>query len=145
MPVIAAGLTAAALFGVHRGDALRAAEAGIGRALLHQPLRLLRVPLAPFGLHVRAAGATKVGAFIIVQTVTTQHRHDVLRGARHQTLSISVFKTQDEAAVIVARKEPVEERRAQAANMQRAGRAGSEADSHGPGSGHQGSCLWQMQ
>ena len=54
---------------------------------------------------------------------------------RRRALAVGILDAQDEGAAMVARQQPVEQGRARIADVQVAGRAGSEANPHGRGSG----------
>ena len=52
--------------------------------------------------------------------------------SRRRALAVGVLDAQDERAAVVARQQPVEQRRARVADVQVAGRARGEADAHLP-------------
>mgnify|MGYP003694725645 CR=1 FL=1 len=81
-------------------------------------------------LAVGPARAADVGPFVPVEPEPAQVLEDALLGLLRRTLGVGVLDAEDERAVVPAREQPVEERRARVADVELTGGAGSEADSH---------------
>src|SRR6266542_3792709 len=82
------------------------------------------------GLAVGPAGAADVRTLVPVQPEPAEVLENALLGRLGRSLGVGVLDAQHIGAVVPARQQPVEERRARVAHVQLAGRTGSEADSH---------------
>ena len=111
-------------------ELLRRAEAVVGVPAGEQLVRVRGVEVQPLGLAVRAAGAADVGPLVPVEAEPAQVLEDALLGLLGRSLGVGVLDAEDEGAVVAAREQPVEERGARVADVQLAGGAGRESDSH---------------
>src|SRR6202030_1708515 len=86
-----------------------------------------------FLVAVKALGLKK-GTLVIVETGPLQPVEDLLNGLGGRALQVRVFDSQDELSSVTARVQPAKQRRAQAANVQEAGRTGRKtgSDNHRP-------------
>ena len=138
-----AGVARRTAGGEHRAaiglELLRRAEAVVGVAAGEQlvGVRTYR------GAAARTGGtgpprAADVRPLVPVEAEPAQILEDALLGLLGRALGVGVLDAEDERAVVAAREQPVEERRARVADVQLAGRAGGEADSHRPRSDGRG-------
>ena len=112
---------------------LLGAEAGIGRALFHQLQRVGHVQIPPLGLDIGAVIAAHVRAFVVVQPGQTHALVNHIHRARDFPFLVGVLNAQDELAAVLAGEQIGVQGGAQAAQMQVAGRAGSETGANGHG------------
>src|SRR5258705_6866154 len=82
------------------------------------------------GLAVRTAGTADIRPLVPLQPKPAQILEDALLEFLLGPLRIGVLDAQDERAVVAAREQPVEQRGARVADVQLAGGAWREADSH---------------
>ena len=106
---------------------------------LDQLARDVAVQVEPLGLPVRPEAATDLGAFVPVQAEPTQRVEQTCVRVFAVACRIGVFDPEHEGAARMTRVRPVEQRSTHIADMQVAGRRGTEANayvSHGrpPGS-----------
>ena len=109
------------------------AEAGIGRALLHQLQRVGHIQIPPLGLDVGTVIAAHVRAFVIVQPGQTHTLVDHVHRARNLPFLVGILNAQDELAAVLTGEQVGIQGGAQAAQMQVAGGAGSETSTNGHG------------
>ncbi len=105
-----------------RLDAFLAAIARVGLALLQQPLHDLGVAVESLRL--------VVGALVVVEPEPVHAVEDGLHRFRRGAFEIRVLDAQDEHALLVMRLQVTEQRRARAAYVQEARRAGCKPGSH---------------
>ena len=94
-------------------------EVAIGKALGEDGFGLPAVQGKAFGLLV---------LFVPVETQPAQALEDGLDAGLGVALDVGVVQAQDHGAVIVAGKEPIEDKGARAADVQEAGGRGGETD-----------------
>ena len=120
-----------------------AAEAAVGAVavlvaanVLRGRVGAVRVPAVQQLLDDLAVAIDALGledrALVVVELEPAQRVEDLLDVLGRRALAVGVLDAQDERAAGVARGEPVVERRPRAADVQRAGRRGGEADPHEP-------------
>ena len=109
------------------------AEAGIGRALLHQLQRVGHIQIPPLGLDVGTVITAHVRAFVIVQPGQTHTLVDHVHRARNLPFLVGILNAQDELAAVLTGEQVGIQGGAQAAQMQVAGGAGSETSTNGHG------------
>ena len=85
------------------------------------------------GLTVRSPRAADVRALVPVESEPFQIADDGRVGIGRRSFRVGVLDAQDEGAVMTAREQPVEQRRAGVADVQLTGWTGSEADAHDRG------------
>ena len=71
-------------------------------------------------------------ALVVVDLQPAQRVEDLLDVLGGGALAVGIFDPQDERPAVVPREQPVVQRRARAADVQRAGRGWSEANPHAP-------------
>ncbi len=103
--------------GLRRGGA-------VGMALVEQLGEHLLVAIAARDLADRA--------LVVVELQPAQRVEDLLDVLRGRALAVGIFDAQDERPAVVSREQPVVQRRARTADVQRPGRGWSEADPHAP-------------
>ena len=113
-------------------ELLRRAEAVVGLAAGEQLVGVRGVEVQPLRLAVGAGRAADVGPLVPLEAEPAQVLQDAVLGLFRRSLGVGVFDAEDERAVVAAREQPVEQRRAGVADVQRAGRAGGETHSHRP-------------
>ena len=86
--------------------------------------------MQPLGLPVRPARTADVGPLVPVEAEPAQIAQDRRLGLARRALDVGVLDAQDERAARAARQQPVEQRRARVADVELAGGAGCEADTH---------------
>ncbi len=91
---------------------------------VEQSLQRFAMSLAAIGLHDRP--------LVPVELQPAQRVEDLLDVLRRRALTIGVLDPQHQLAAGVSREQPVEQRRARAADVQRAGRRWCEANPHNP-------------
>ena len=121
-----------------------AAEAAVGAVLGLVGLDVLAGRVRAVGVAARRAAAARTSwwrsvradlrdrALVAVELEPAQRVEDLLDVLGGRALAVGVLDAQDERPAGVPREEPVVERGARAADVQRAGRRGSEADPHAP-------------
>src|SRR5204863_7816245 len=85
-------------------------------------------------LVIRAVRAADLGALVPVQAQPAEPVEDRLQGLRHVALLVGVVDAEDELAVLLPGEQPVEQGRADPADVQVAGRARGEAGANRHGS-----------
>src|SRR5688572_11848110 len=98
--------------------------------LLNEDTRARLIFPEPLGRPVRTNGTADLWTFIPVEAEPAQIFENRRVGVGCGALNVGVFDTQDERAVLPAREQPVEQRRADIADVQMAGGARSETNSH---------------
>ena len=111
-------------------ELLGRAEAVIRAPLLDEHARARLIFSEPLGRSIRAHGAADLWPFIPVEAEPAQILEDRRVGVGRRALDVGVFDAQDERTVLPARKQPVEERRADVADVKMACGARSESDAH---------------
>ncbi|MCY1426439.1 hypothetical protein D9M71_422600 [compost metagenome] len=134
--VVAGGFLARLLFGAHRIQALRGAEAGEGVALLDQFVGVLLIDGAALALPIRAMRAADVRAFVPFDAEPAQGVEDLLFGLAGGAQLVGVLDAQDELAAVLAGEAEVEQRDVGGADVRVAG--GRRRDT-GANGGHEGS------
>jgi hypothetical protein len=129
--VVAGLLLALGLFLAHPLQPLLAAIAAVGVAVFNQPIGPMPVDRQALALEIGAVVAAHQRPLVPLAAQPAQARAEIVQGILHQPLLVGVLDAQDELAVTVAGKEPVEQRRAGRADVQVAGRAGGEAYADG--------------
>ncbi len=104
--------------------------AAIGLAVGQQPLDHVAVAVETVGLPHRS--------LVVVEVEPAHAVENDLDGLLGRTLEVGVLDAQDELAAVMARERPAEQRRAGGAQVQHAGRAGSDAGADGTSSGETG-------
>src|SRR5688500_6475875 len=94
-------------------------------------VRVLAVFLLALRLEVRRMRAADVGPLIPVETEPAQAVDDAGDHLPRRALRVGVLDAQHERAAMPPREQPVEERRARAADVQVAGRGWSETNANG--------------
>ena len=122
---LAAEAAVGAVLGLARPDVLAGRVRAVGAALVEQPLEDLLVAVGAADLRDRA--------LVPVELEPAQRVEDLLDVLGGRPLAVGIFDAQDEGPAGVPREEPVVERGPRAADVQRAGRRGSEANPHGLG------------
>ena len=89
---------------------------------LDQATRGEAIPIEPLRLKVRRVRPSDVRPFVPAQPEPAQAVEDAGDHVGRGSLDVGVFDAEQERAVVAARIEPVEERRARAADVQIAGR-----------------------
>ena len=90
------------------------------------------VLLEPLRLKIRRVRTADVGPFVPVEPEPPQALDDPRDHVPGRSLGVRVLDAQDERAAMAAREEPVEERRARAADVQITGRRRREANANHP-------------
>ena len=103
------------------------AKAIVGMAGLDQLFGIRQIEVAALGLHIGAAGAADIRAFVMREAGGGERLVDQLDRARHLALLIGVLDAQDELAAVAAREQIGVQRRAQVAQVHVSRRAGGEA------------------
>ena len=111
-----------------RVELLLGAVAAVGGARGDELLGELLVDRQPLHLPVGADGAADVRALVPVEAEPVHVAEDDRLVLGRAPLVIGVLDAEDERAARLARPEPVEERRAHAADVEVAGRRGGEAE-----------------
>src|SRR6185436_8333445 len=93
-----------------------------------QPLRMLAILLEALRLKVGRVGTADVRPFVPVEPEPPHAVDDARDHVPRRSLGVGVFDAEDERAAVTAGEEPVEQRRARAADVQVAGGGWSEAD-----------------
>ena len=93
-------------------------------------LRARPIFVEPLRRAIRPDGPADFGPFVPVESEPSQvfENRRVRFGGR--TVGVRIFDAQNERAVVTAREQPVEQRRADVADVQMPGRARGEADAH---------------
>ena len=104
---------------------LRRAVAVVGVAVGHQALGVLAIEVVALRL---AVGRRPRRPLVPVEAEPAQARRGSRRPPRRWSAAIGVLDAEDEGAPVVARAEPVEERRAGATDVEVSGGAGGEAN-----------------
>ncbi len=99
-------------------------------ALVEQPLEHVAVALGAFGLEDRP--------LVPVELEPAQRVEDLLDVLGRRALAVGVLDAQQQRAILAAGEQPVVEGGARAANVQRTGGRGGEADAERIGHGQQG-------
>ena len=97
-------------------------------ALAHQGLRVLAIELGPLRLEVRRVRPADVRPFVPVEPEPAQAVDDAGDHLPRRPLGVGVLDAQHERAAMPPREQPVEERRARAADVEVAGRGRRKAD-----------------
>ena len=111
-------------------ELLRRAEAVVRVIARQQLVGVRRVEMQPLGLAIGTVRAADVRPLVPVEPEPAQVLEDALLRLARRSLGVGVLDAEDERAVLAVRQQPVEERRARVADVQLAGRAGSESDAH---------------
>ena len=86
------------------------------------------------GAAARTGGTVRAGrryrALRPIRARASEGREDRRLGFARRSLDVGVLDAEDERAALAARKQPVEQRRARVADVELAGRAGCESDTH---------------
>ncbi len=119
---LAAKATVRAVLGLVGVDLRLRRVGAVGVAVVEQPLQDLLVALGARNLADRP--------LVVVQAEPAQGVEDLLDVLRGRALAVGIFDAQDERPAVVPREQPVVQRRASTADVQRAGRRRSEAKPH---------------
>ena len=114
--------------GALRVELLLSAVAAVGLALRDEPLAPLLVEAEPLHLRVRPEGAAFAGPLVPGEAEPLERVEDDAQALRGASLLIGVLDAQHEHAARLARPEPVEERRPDAADVEIPGGRRREAD-----------------
>ena len=98
------------------------------RALLHERVAVRPVLVEPLRLEVRGVRPADVRPFVPVEAEPAQAVDDPRDHLPRRSLGVGVLDAQHERAAMPPREQPVEERRARAADVQVAGRRRCEPD-----------------
>ena len=115
---------------VARLDLLRRGERLVRVAALDQAADDVRVQVHPLRLPVRLVRAAHLDALVPVQAEPAQRVEQLQVGLLRVARRVGVLDAEHERAARVARVRPVEQRRADQADVRRAGGRGAEADTH---------------
>ena len=133
--VIFRRLAGGALRLAHLLQPLGRAEAAEGMALVQQFLAIGLIHVLAVGLAVGTVGAADIRAFRPFEAAPFQRVQHLLLEFRRRARGVRVLDAQDEGAVVLFRKEVVEQRDIGGADMRLAGRGGCDADADA-GSAH---------
>ena len=111
-------------------ELLGRAEAVIRAPFLEEHARARLIFSEPLGRSIRPDRSADLRPLIPVQAEPAQIFENRRVGVGRRALDVGVFDAQDERAVLPAREQPVEQRRADVADVQVAGRARGESDAH---------------
>ena len=107
----------------------------VGHAEAHGPIVLVRASVGhqpAGGLRVaRERVELELHVAVPVEPEPPQRALDLLDGLRHLAARVGVLDPEQELALLVSRKEPVEERSANTSDVEEAGRAGCKPDADG--------------
>ncbi len=92
---------------------------------------VFQIDFAPLALAVGGVGAADTDALVDFDAAPLERVHDILLGSRHEALRIGVFDAQNHRTFVLAGEKIVVERRADAADVQRARGAGGKTNSYG--------------
>src|SRR5262245_11004046 len=111
-------------------------EVRISESAVPKVFHRILVICEPLRLEIRsawpaAAAAVVGGPFVPVEAQPLEAVENRLEGLGHVPLGIGIVDPQQELPAVLPGKEPIKERRADAADMQIAGRTGSEAGTDG--------------
>ena len=112
-PLVGAGL------GAHGVELLGGLPRGVHRARLLQPVDALAVDVVALALAERA--------LVPVEAHPCEHTENLGLALGRGALAVGVLQAQDELSAVMAGREPVEQRGARAAHVERSGRARREA------------------
>ena len=121
--------------GAFRGQFFSGAVAVVRASLRDEGVRHRAMPIAPLRLKVRPVRPADLRPFVPVQTKPAQPVEDAVHHFVRRALGVGVFDAQHEDAAEAPREQPVEQRRARAADVQVARGRGSEPNA---GSWHLG-------
>ncbi len=122
------------LFGLTAGiQCFRRVKCNVGMAALHQLMGVFSINFLPVALAVWAIFSTKTHALVGQQTHPFQSLYDVIFRSRHIAVLVGVFYAEDKRAALLFGKQIIVQRRAYAANVQRAGGRRSKSNAR---SGH---------
>ncbi len=113
---------------VARLDLLGRGEGLVGEAALEEPRRDVGVDLAPLALAVRAVGPPDLGPLVPVEAQPAEGVEKLLVRLLRVAFGVGVLDAEHEVAARVAGVGPVEQRRADQADVRRARGRGAEAD-----------------
>ena len=130
MAVVAGDLATGALRGPHLLQPLAAAEAVVRGAAVDELVGALLVERQALRLDVRGMRPALARALVVPDADPLQARVDVVDRARDEALLIGVLDAKDERARALASEEVVVQRRADAADVERAGRGWRESHPH---------------
>src|SRR5258705_50722 len=105
----------------------------------HEPPGHLPMTVESLGLKVRAMWPANERSFVPIETEPSQTVENALQHFRRGALGIRILDSENEDTTVTTRKQPVEQRGTGAADVQVAGRRGSETDAWGHG--QHGLCL----
>ena len=125
MAVVARRLLARLLGLAHLLQALGRAVAQVRFVRLDQCACVLLVYLQPLRLGVGRVRPADIGTFVPVEAQPAERLHLLLDAALHISCLVRVLDAEEELPSVVAGEQPVEQRRAQIAEMGLAGRAGA--------------------
>src|SRR5690606_25031939 len=109
----------------------RRTEAVVGLSALEQRPRRARIEVDALALPVRPERAADVGPLVPGQSQPAQFGQHRLGQGVARTFAIGILDAEHERSLVTPRDEPVEQRGPRVADVQLAGRTGSEADTHG--------------
>ena len=112
------------------GAALVLAVAVVRERFGDEPIGHRAIPIAALGLKIRRVRSADERAFVPVEAEPSHPVEDPFDHLLRRSLDVGVFDPQHEHAAVPARVEPVEERRAGAADVEVAGGRGSEPDAN---------------
>ena len=105
----------------------------IGAALGDEAVRHVAIAIEPLGLKVRSVRSADQRAFVPVEAEPAQAVENAFDHRRGRPFGVGILNSQHEGAAMAPCEEPIEQRRAGAADVEVAGRRRSEADAnHGP-------------
>ena len=114
-----------------RFELRRRAEAVVGGPGAEELLGVRLIEVQPVGLPIRSARPAHVGPLVPIETEPPEVADNRRLRLAGRAFGVRVLEPEDEDAVGSARKQPVEQRGARVADVELAGRARGESDSHG--------------
>jgi hypothetical protein len=119
---LAAEAALRAMLGLERVDLGLRRRRAVGVPLVEQPLQHLLVAIGARDLADRA--------LVVVELQPAQRVEDLLDVLGSRALAVGIFDAQHERPAVMPREQPVVQRRAGTADVQRTGRRRSEAEPH---------------
>jgi len=117
-------------FGALGFEFLRRVEGDVGLVGSQQLVHIFLIYFASFALAIGTFVAAKAHALVEFYAEPTETFQDIFFGPRHKSIAVGVFNAKNEFAAVLTREQIVVERRAHAANVERAGGTGRKTHPH---------------